>query len=227
MTRYGKDVTCLFINYFQQGLNTKERVNVMSVFSVAKHDVWEKFNEEVSGKFIEDRLTGNISIEVVHGPWHIILDTDEAERHEEGYYSTRFRVPIVNPNAFRFKVHKEGFLSRVGHLVGARDIKTGDTDFDEAFVVKSDQSEKAVELFSNQVIKEGMLKNKNIHFEIKDSEGSFGPKFSDDEDELCLEASGIITDIKMLEDLFHLIANTLDTMVEKELILPKEPKTQL
>lgn len=199
----------------------------MSIFSIAKHDVWQKFSSEISGKFIEEKLTGNIAIEVVHGPWHIILDTDEGGRHEEGYYSTRFRVPIVNPNGFRFKLHKEGFLSRVGHLVGARDFKTGDAELDEAFVIKCDHAEKAQELFKSKVIREGLLKHKNIHFEIKDSEGSFGPKFSDDEDELCLEVSGIITNLDILEDLFHLLANTLDTMVEKELILPKEPKTQL
>lgn len=199
----------------------------MSVFSVAKHDVWQKFSDEISGKFIEEKLTGNIAIEVVHGPWHIILDTDEGGRHEEGYYSTRFRVPIVNPNGFRFKLHKEGFLSRMGHLVGARDYKTGDVEIDESFVIKCEQGDKAQELFKSKVVKEGLLKHKNIHFEIKDSEGAFGPKFSEDEDELCLEASGIITNLEMLEDLFHLLANTLDTMVEKELILPKEPKTQL
>lgn len=199
----------------------------MSVFSAAKQEVWKKFSDEVSGKFIEEKLTGNISVEVIHGPWHIIMDTSEAGRHEEGYYSTRLRVPIVNPQAFRFKAHKEGFLSRVGRLIGARDFKTGNAAFDEVFMVQCSHPDKGAELFGNQVIQEGMLKHKNIHFAIKDSEGVFGPKFSEDEDELCLEMNGIITNLEVLEDLFHLLANTLDTLVEKEFILPKEPKTHI
>jgi hypothetical protein len=199
----------------------------MSVFTTAKQEVWRQFSEAVSGKFIEERLTGNISVEVVHEPWHIILDTSEAGRHEEGYYSTLLRAPIVNPDGFRFKVHKEGFMSRIGKVVGANDLDTGEQAFDKAFILKCAQKEKGLVVFQNKEIQNLMMKLKNIHFEIKDSEGAFGPKFSADEDELVLEMNGIITNVAMLEDLLHLFSITLDTLVENGYILAKPPKTHI
>lgn len=199
----------------------------MSVFTAAKQEVWRKFSEEVSGKFIQEKLTGNISLEVIHGPWHVIFDTSEAGGHEEGFFSTRLRAPIVNPQGFRFKIHQEGFVTRVGKLVGLKDLEIGNAEFDEAFILKCEQKEKGLELFKNPEIQAQMLKMKNVHLEIKDSEGRFGPKFMPDEDELCLEISGIVTELKTLEDLFHLFAITLDVLVDKGFILPKEPQTHI
>lgn len=199
----------------------------MSVFTVAKHEVWRQFSEAVAGKFIQEKLSGDISVEVVHGPWHIILDTSEAGRHEEGFFVTRLRAPIVNPGAFRFKVHKEGFVSRVGKLVGLKDLELGVAEFDKTFILNCPDKEKGLALFGDPAIQAQMLKIKNLHFQIKDSDGLFGPKFSEDEDELSLEMDGIVTDLSRLEDLLHLFAITLDLMVEKGFILPKEPKTQI
>lgn len=199
----------------------------MGIFTAAKEGVWKTFSEEVSGKFIKDKLYGDITVEVVHGPWHIIFDTSEAVREEEGYFITRLRAPIVNPKGFRFKAHREGFMSRLGKIVGLPDIEIGDPTFDSHFILKSNDKEKAVALFSKPDIHNAMIDLKYIHFYIQDSEGHFGLKFSDDEDELVLEMNGIVTDLSTLEKLFHLFAITLDDMVEMGYIEAKEPVSKL
>jgi hypothetical protein len=51
-----------------------------------------------------------------------------------------------------------------------------------------------------------------IQLEVKDSEGWFGPKFTEDVDELHFQVVGMIKEVDRLKALFYLFAAVLDRL---------------
>ena len=122
------------------------------------------------------------------------------------------RAPYVNPEGFRFTVYRKGLFSELGKLLGMQDIEVGDPEFDEAFIVKGNDESKVRELFADPEVRSLVQAQPQIHLEVKDSEGWFGPSFPEDVDELHFQVVGVIKDVDRLKALFDLFAAVLDRL---------------
>ncbi len=177
--------------------------------------IWRRLAEKIGGRYSRGTDEQEHLIVIPHRKWTISLDAymDSAVSQADGQaIYTRIRVPYVTRDRFRMRVHHEGFWSRIGKLLGMQDILVGDRDFDEAFIVKSNQEEQVTRFFAEERIREIFLENKSIYLEVGDAEGRFRPPHEGAVYELYHRERRLIADTDYLEELHELFVLSLDRL---------------
>ncbi|WP_099191980.1 DUF3137 domain-containing protein [Tepidibacter mesophilus] len=185
----------------------------MGLFGPSKDEIWEEFSNEIKAKFIIGGFLKNSKVEFNINNWNITLDTYAVSNGKTSTTYTRIRAPFVNENNFKFKIYRAGIFSEIGKCFGIQDINIGYKDFDEEFIIKGNEENKIIELFSNDRIRSLIKSQPKILLEIKDDEGVFGTYFPQNVDELYFSVPGVIKDINMLKglfDLFEVVLNELN-----------------
>jgi hypothetical protein len=76
------------------------------------------------------------------------LDTFRVQMGRNSVLFTRIRVKIENRNGVRLSLRKEGLGSKLGKLLGASDIQTGDDELDRRYMIKGQPQDFVVRLLS-------------------------------------------------------------------------------
>ena len=181
-------------------------------FGPSREEVWRQLSTALEGRYVEGGFLKADKVEAEHGPWIVTLDTYTVSTGKSTVIYTRIRAPYVNPDSFRFTVYRKGLFSDVGKWLGMQDIDVGDPAFDEAFIIKGNDSMKVRTLFSDPSLRHLIAAQPQIHLEVKDDERWFGRKFPEGVDELCFQVVGVIKDVDRLRELFALFAQTLDQL---------------
>ncbi len=184
----------------------------MGWFGPSKDEVWRQLSEEIRAEFIEGGFWKGNKVQAHIGPWTVTLDIYTESTGESSVTYTRLRAPYVNPEGFRFTIYRRNFFSDIGKFLGMQDIEVGDSEFDEAFIIKGNDESRVVSLFSNSKIRQMIQAQPKIRLDVKDSEGWFGPKFPENVDELSFQVVGVIKDVERLKALFNLFAALLDQL---------------
>jgi hypothetical protein len=108
-----------------------------------------------------------------------------------------------------------------------QDIEIGDPEFDDAFIIKGNDEDRVRALFSDPKIRQMIHAQPDIRLEMKDSEGWFGPKFSENVDELHFQVFGVIKDVERLKGLFDLFAAVLNQLCRIGSAYKQEPGFEL
>ncbi|MEO6434462.1 MAG: DUF3137 domain-containing protein [Tepidisphaeraceae bacterium] len=178
------------------------------LFGASQQEVWAALAQEIDARYEQGGwFTGGRLIADV-GPWQVTLDVVNRDKH----CFTRLRAPFVNPDGFRFRVHRRNIFTGLGEALGMQDIKIGVEPFDHDFIVKSADEAKVRTLLSNERLRRLIDFQPHIHFAVKDDEGWFGTKFPEGVDELYFERYGILKDPELLKGLFNLFAETLQQL---------------
>src|SRR5262249_13531040 len=117
--------------------------------------------------------------------------------------------------------------SGLGKLLGMQDIEIGDPEFDEAFIIKSNNEPRVQQLFADTKLKALVRAQPEIRLDVKDSEGWFGPKFPENVDELHFQVVGVIKDVERLKSLFELFAAFLEQLCKIGSAYKQEPGVTL
>src|SRR4051812_23445522 len=84
---------------------------IMGWFGPSKEEVWRQLCQEIGAEFVEGGLWKESKVQAHVGPWTVTLDT-VTHHHQHGHTTyTRMRAPYVNPDGFRFTIHRKGFFS--------------------------------------------------------------------------------------------------------------------
>jgi hypothetical protein len=199
----------------------------MGWFGPSKDDMWRQLSQEIGADFIEGGFWKGNKVQAHVGIWTITLDIYTESTGETHVRYTRMRVPYVNPEGFRFTIYRKGFFSELGKLFGMQDIEVGDSDFDEAFIIKGTDEFRVRDLFANPQIRQMIQAQPKIRLDVKDSEGWFGPTFPEDVDELHFQVVGVMKDIERLKALFDLFAAVLDQLCRIGSAYKQEPGVTL
>ena len=91
-------------------------------------------------------------------------------KHQHHYTCIDF---IENPFSFEFTISKEHFFSKMGKMVGFKDIEFDDMEFDKMFLLKSKEEEQFRRLLDYKI--QGKLKeiSGSIHSAIQSKKGNF------------------------------------------------------
>jgi hypothetical protein len=203
------------------------------IFGLDKEKVWRQFAKEINGNYIEGHYGKADKVEIVCNKWAIIFDTYAvsnpfSSRHETSGEFTIIKVPFFTHDKFQFSIKEKGILNSIGKLFGAQDIQIGDSEFDKRFVIKGNDENKLLLLFSNRKIMELISLQKNVALEVVDEEGFWGTKLPEGVFEITYVIDGVVTDIahlKSLYDLFVELTNqfySIGSSLDKEVILNKE-----
>jgi hypothetical protein len=199
----------------------------MGLFGPDKEEVWRQLCREIGAEFVEGGFWKGNKVQVHVQPWTITLDTYTVNTQHSHVAYTRMRAPYVNPEGFRFAIYRKGFFSELGKLLGMQDIEVGDTQFDEAFIIKGTDEARVRNLFADARLRELVQAQPTIRLEVKDSEGWFGPKFPENVDELHFQVVGVIKDVDRLKSLFDLFAAVLDQLCRIGSAYKQEPGVML
>src|SRR5262245_44814235 len=150
------------------------------IFGPSRDEIWKQFADEVGGIFIKGSIwRANTKVRAKVNEWYLFLDLFTLDGK---IYYTRMRAPYINKDNFRFSVYHENFFSRIGKLFGTQDIQVGNpnldelkplfgvasylsgkdidlgySDFDNQFIIKSNDEKKVKQLFENRKMRELIL----------------------------------------------------------------------
>jgi hypothetical protein len=196
-------------------------------FGPSKEEVWRKLCSETGARYVDAGFWKGQKVTAAHGPWTIILDTYAVSTGKVTMVFTRLRAPYINPDGFRFTVYRRGFFSEIAKFMGMQDVEVGHPDFDRDFIIKGRDVGKLRALFGNARIRELISAQPEIHFEVKDNHGGWGPSYPPDVDELRFHVVGVIKDVERLKLLFELFAETLDELCRIGSAYEGDPKVRV
>jgi hypothetical protein len=199
----------------------------MGWFGNCKDEVWRQLSQEIGADFVDGGFWKGKKVQVHAKPWTITLDTYTESTGESHVTYTRMRAPYINPEGFRFTIYRKGILSGFGKLLGMQDIEVGDPEFDEAFIIKGNDELKVVNLFADARVRRMIEDQPKIRLEVKDNEGSFGPQFPENVDELRFQIVGVLKDIERLKALFDLFTAVLDQLCSIGSAYKQDPGVEL
>ena len=182
------------------------------MFGPSKVDMWSQLSEQIGGDFEKGGFLRKDKVTLTHRQWQITLDTYTVSTGHSAVVYTRLRAPFVNPDGFRFNIHRKHVFSWLPKMFGQQDIEIGEPEFDEAFVIQGTSETNVKALLANTEIRRLIDRQPKINFQVKDDEGWFGSKFPEGVDELYFQVGGIIKDKAQLKDLFDLFALVLDEL---------------
>lgn len=179
------------------------------VFRNNRQEIWDELCEHLdeSGKKWDGK-----KVTVRHGNFVVSLDV-----HAElaGYASrvvTRLRAAYINRDGFRFRLRRSNWLSDISVMLGTQDIKVGDEAFDEAFVISSNNEEKAKWLLDDAALRDALRTSQADLVEVRDDEGDFGPAFPVAVDELYLHSRQRLTAYGEIEKLYAVFSELLNRL---------------
>jgi hypothetical protein len=197
------------MNYQNLDDGRRERQGVLrQIFGPSQQEVWAKLAEAINAHYEARRWWQRPRLVADVGPWQVTLDTVKRGK----LLFTRLRAPFVNPDGFRFRIHRRDIFSGLAELLGTQDVEIGDAKFDHDFIIKTNDAAKMRWLLTNERLRLLIGWQPRIHFAVKDDEGWFGAKFPEGVDELYFECKGILKDHELLHGLFNLFAETLQQL---------------
>lgn len=185
-----------------------------SIFGPTVDEVWEKLCKQINGEIIDTGVFKNKRIEGKYKCWTIILDCYTIMAGQTPMTYTRIRAPFINVDDFRFKIYDKNILNTIGREINMEEIKTGNEEFDNNYIIKTTDVKKMGIILSKEKIFDIIAKQKKIHLEIRDDEGKFGVEFPKNMDEIYFQTLGIIRDGERLKDLYNLFCELLDLLCE-------------
>ena len=78
------------------------------------------------------------------------IDIDLGGGFESGMSVTTFNSYLYNRDSFRFAIHKQGFVDEIGKFFGMQDVVLGYKEFDDHFIVKTNDEARAALIFADE-----------------------------------------------------------------------------
>lgn len=182
---------------------------------------WYDFALLTNGKYIEEIAWHSDKTEIEYLDFKITFDSPKIWSEEYSKRMTRVIVPYVSDQDFSFKIRKTNVIRSVAKLLGGQDVEIGFDDFDQKFIIKSNQEDKLKTIFRNNLIRDILLNQKKFYLEISKFEGVWGEKLPKNEFELSFYVDGKIQDPERLKTILTLFKELINEMVALKLMNPK------
>ena len=196
-------------------------------FGPSREEIWTQLSAEIGAEFIDGGTWKGDKVVAHVKEWTITLDVYTVLVGKVPVTFTRMRAPYVNRDSFRFKISRKSFFSGLSKALGMQDVEIGDAAFDEAFVIQGNDEAKLKALFANEKIRQLLLAQPEVSFEVKGDEGWFGAQFPEGVDELAFQVGGDGKDKERLKGLFDLFAEVLNHLCVIGSAYESDPQVKL
>jgi hypothetical protein len=161
-------------------------------------EIWQQVSADFAAD--DELLEYNVVLNQASRKVSLDIDIDPGGGFESGYEYTRLSAEIQQKNDFRFSIHHEGFVDKMGKLLGMEDVLTGYKEFDEKLIVKTNDAEKVKSIFSD-------INARNVFQSLADFTLHITHHHIKDDKEkepfLELEIQRAITDAEELRKIYH------------------------
>ena len=189
---------------------------------------WEDIAKELGANLLWSQSPGSSAISLIDDGWEIVLDTYRIEGEYIDDIYTRIRTPFTHIGGLEFSIFPEHIFYSIGKLGGLTDIKVGDLDFDNRFVVRGNNEEKIKELLEPYEIRALIDSFYDPKFEIRDTVRDWPyPKFPGQLRVLYYECKGLIEDRNVIINLFLLYGLLIRRLVKIGCAKPEPPNLRL
>ena len=105
------------------------------LFGPSKEEIWRQLCTELGAEYVQGGFWNRDKVQATHDEWTITLDTYVVSTGKTVMHFTRLRAPYVNPDHFRFTIHRRGLFSEIAKWLGMQDFVVGHEDFDRDFII--------------------------------------------------------------------------------------------
>ena len=185
-----------------------------SFFGPSRDEIWSALRAEIGGEIVEGGFCRGAKLQASAGEWTVSLDEYTqviliGGKHPMPIQHTRMRAPFPNPSGFRFSIHRASVFSYIGKVLGLQDIEVGYPQFDEDFVIKSNNEQIVKSLCRSEQLRALITAQPKFQLSVQDDEGWFGQSYPDDVDILVFDVVELIRDVERLKSLYDVFAETL------------------
>ncbi|WP_347159735.1 hypothetical protein [Pontibacter chitinilyticus] len=127
------------------------------------------------------------------------LDIDLGGGFESGISTTTFKAAVPAQIPLRFHLYEQDLLHEIGKVLGMEDVKLGYPEFDDAFIVQTNQPETLKKIFANEETRRILRKHSSASLKLDvedDTPNAAILRFRKD------EAIGELTD---LQEVYHVM----------------------
>lgn len=171
-----------------------------------EEEIWQKLRKDITGK--QDLTQYRVILDLQNNKTILDIDIDPGGGFESGYAITRFISPLFSTTDFRLTIYKEGLLDRAGKFLGMEDVVIGYPEFDEKFIIKTNNEKKAREIFSHETVRKTFSSLPDLTLQITKKELP-----DNDSPSLVLTIEEGITEpdqLKRVFNAFHHVLNSLN-----------------
>lgn len=199
----------------------------MGLFGPSRKEIWSAFAEEIGGSYLEFGLLKESRIEKCFGENTLYLDTYYQSAGKVTIIKTRIRVPVIFSTNFELKLYEEGIFSNMGKMLGMQDIDTIDEDFNAKYVIKGAPETIIRTLFGDATLRSQIKQIPKILLEVKKNEGSFGPKYGENEGLIYFELTEEVKKKEKLQSTVQMMEAFIQRLRELNLIESQRPEVRL
>ena len=123
-----------------------------------------------------EEVTADFKIDPDPLEYHIVLEQQDRRvildiynNHAMGFEAvayTNFSAYLFGRDDFRFSVHQQSLTDEIGKIFGVQDVSLGFPDFDERFVIKTNNKSRVINLFEDPMVRNTLLGLPEFSFEI-------------------------------------------------------------
>jgi hypothetical protein len=184
-----------------------------SLFGPSQDEIWSSLRAQIGGELVDGGMWRGDKLRMQAGEWTVTLDEYTqmimAGKTHIHVPHTRLRAPFPNPTGFRFSIHRASVFSYLGTLLGMQDIQVGHPEFDQDFVIKSNEGSVVRSLCDSERLRSLVAVQPKFQLSIRDDEGWFETKYPPDVDVLVFDVAAQIRDLERLKGLYDVFAETL------------------
>lgn len=188
--------------------------------------IWQQFSNDIGGVLTTTDLHDKIQVKVSFSHWTIVFDIHPSER-TSGSTLTRARATFLSKDDFLFTIYQQDIFSEIAKFFGMQDIEIGYPDFDNTFVIKTNNPRQIKALFKNELIRQTLIKYPYVYFDIRKNEGFLSDNFPKGVLELYLHVVGVVLDIKELQAFYQLFVETLKQLCSIDSAYAQTPSINL
>jgi hypothetical protein len=138
--------------------------------------IWQQVSQDLEATSIPFQYAVNIrrNTQTIA----LMIEVDPGGGFEGSFETTTFTAPVAiqfttlrseiaeDEKHFRFALHDEGFIDKLGKFFGMEDIETGYPEFDKKIIVKANDKEKLKAIFSNATARKVFQSLESFRLEI-------------------------------------------------------------
>jgi len=181
----------------------------------SKADVWAEVARDIGGSYDDGGASGRDVLRYQYDEWQITLDTFELSSSESTTTYTRMRAPFQNKCALYFRIYRAGPCASIAAFFGMRDIRIGDQQFDDDFVIQGNDHDQVRWLLNDPTLRD------LIQAAVPPSLMALGHPTLDSmwfgacyPDQLYFQCGGVLREKSRLKTLFELFRKALATLAQ-------------
>lgn len=195
----------------------------MKLFGPPLKEVWGNLADDIGGTFEQTGAFKTPRLEKEYKVWTILLDTYTVNTGKSSVTYTRMRVPYKRENDVIFKITRRNIFSGIGSMFGMPVVETYDYDFNDEFVIKSNDENVVKEIFQNSELKDRIKAQKRLILKCS----PYKEKKSYTDSEIYFQMTGVLKDEEKLKNLFSLFYLLLDELVKNGVAALETPSIRL